>query len=161
MTTQIYKIMNDIYDTWNKFFFLNKKKLFIFSIFTFSKQSFLGIFDFLTQNTPKLQKWFKKRPKSWIALLSFTFHQKKSTFWPFFSDLWHGIAQISPLLEKVTLESRLTRWYWQAQVGSLKIFFGKQSSSTPFIYERSIDGSLTRHDGFHVLWRSKDSKRGS
>ena len=29
-----------------------------------------------------------------IALISFKFHQKKSTFWrwPFFSDLWHGIG---------------------------------------------------------------------
>ena len=29
-----------------------------------------------------------------FALLSFTFHFKKSTFrcWPFFSDLWHAIA---------------------------------------------------------------------
>ena len=39
---------------------------------------------------------FKNGKNCPFALLSFTFHQKKSTFWrwPFFSDLWHGIAQV-------------------------------------------------------------------
>ena len=52
-----------------------KKKL---SIFTFSKQSFLGILDFGAQNTPKLQKQFIKRPKSSNCLIIFHISSKKN-----------------------------------------------------------------------------------
>ena len=60
---------------------------------------FFGNFWFLAKNTPKLQKLFKKRPKSSICLIIFHISSKKSSFWhwPFFSDLWHGIAHLSPL----------------------------------------------------------------
>ena len=84
---------NDIYAISNKLFNLNFF-LFFLLIFTFSKQSFLGIFDFWLK-TPQNYKSFSKNGQNHqFALLSFTFNKKKSTFWcwPFFSDLWHGIA---------------------------------------------------------------------
>ena len=56
-----------------------EKKLFS-SIFTFSKQSFLGIFFIFGKNTPKLQKLFKNGQNHQFALLSFTFHQKNPLF---------------------------------------------------------------------------------
>ena len=56
------------------------KKKNISSIFTFSKQSFLGIFDFW-QKTPQNYKSCSKNGQNHrFALLSFKFHQKKSTF---------------------------------------------------------------------------------
>ena len=51
-------------------------------------------FWFLAKNTPKLQELFKKRSKSLICPIIFHISLKKFIFqrWPFFSDLWHGIA---------------------------------------------------------------------
>ena len=49
-----------------------KKKHFFASIFTFSKQSFLGNFDY--------KICFKKGQNHQFALFSFIFHKKKLTF---------------------------------------------------------------------------------
>ena len=50
-------------------------------IFTFSKQSFLKIFDLGQKNTPKLHKLLKKNcPNHKIALLSFTIPEKNPLF---------------------------------------------------------------------------------
>ena len=57
-----------------------KKNFFSSSIFTFSKQSFLGIFDF-GQKTPQNYKSCSKNGQNHqFALLSFKFHQKKLLF---------------------------------------------------------------------------------
>ena len=57
-----------------------KKHIFFLSIFTFSKQSFLGI-SYFWQKTPQNYKSCSKNGQNHqFALLSFTFHQKKSTF---------------------------------------------------------------------------------
>ena len=86
---------NDIYDTWNKWFNLKKKTIY-FSIFTLLKQSFFGYFDFWLKTPRNFKSCSKNGQNHEFTLLSFTFHQKKSTFWrwPFFSELWHGIVQL-------------------------------------------------------------------
>ena len=74
-----------------------EKKIFVFLNFHFFKIVIFGYFSFWAKNTQKIQKKCSKNgPNHQIALLSFTFHQKKSTFrhWPFFLDLWHGIAPL-------------------------------------------------------------------
>ena len=77
----------------NKLFNLFKKTFFFISIFTFSKQSFLGTFHFWLK-TPQNYKSCSKTAKI-IRLPYYLSHFiKKSNFWcwPFFSDFWHGIA---------------------------------------------------------------------
>ena len=69
-----------IYDIWNKLFILQKKTFFSSSIFTFSKTVIFGYFWFLAKNIPKLQKLFKKRPKSSICLIIFQISSKKIHF---------------------------------------------------------------------------------
>ena len=60
--------------------FIFKKKHFLFAIFTFSKQSFLGILDFW-QKTPQNYKSCSKNGQNHqFALMSFKFHQKKIHF---------------------------------------------------------------------------------
>ena len=54
------------------------KKCFFSSIFTFSKQLFLGIFLIFAKKHPKWQKLLKKRPKLSIWLIIFHISLKKS-----------------------------------------------------------------------------------
>ena len=49
-------------------------------IFTFSKQSFLGIFDFWFETHPNYKSCSKNGQNHQFALLSFTFHTKKIHF---------------------------------------------------------------------------------
>ena len=51
--------------------------LFFFN-FHFFKTVIFGYFWFLAKNTPKLQKLFKKRQKSWICLIIFHISSKKN-----------------------------------------------------------------------------------
>ena len=53
---------------------------FFFSIFTFSKQSILGIFDFWLKTPPNYKICSKNGQNHQFALLSFTFHKKKIHF---------------------------------------------------------------------------------
>ena len=50
------------------------------SIFTFSKQSFLGIFDFWLKTPQNFKSCLKNGQNHQFALLSFTFHQKNPLF---------------------------------------------------------------------------------
>ena len=79
-----------------------------FSIFTFLKRSFLGIFDFWLKTPPNCKSCSKNGRNHQFALLSFTFHKKKSTFWrwPFSSDLWHGIAHLNHPINQKTLQKK-------------------------------------------------------
>ena len=72
-----------------------KNLLFLLQFSLFQNSHFWGgVFG--QKNTPKLQKMFKKGQNHQFALISFTFHQQKIHFLTltFFSDLWHGIAQL-------------------------------------------------------------------
>ena len=58
--------------------FLNLEEKNIFLIFTFSKQSYFGIFFYFWLKTPQNYKSCSKNGQNHeFALLSFTFHQKK------------------------------------------------------------------------------------
>ena len=76
-----------------------KKKHIFSSTFTFSKQSFLGNFDFWLKTRQNYKSCSKNDQNHQFALLSFTFDKKKSTIshWPFFSDLWHWIAHTNDI----------------------------------------------------------------
>ena len=90
-----------------------QKKNFFFSIFTFLKRSFLGILDFWLKTSQNYMSCSKNSQNHQFALLSFTFLFKKKTIfwrWPFFSDLWHGIAHT------------MTCFYLKVQMKSIKDF---------------------------------------
>ena len=72
-----------------------KKNCMVFN-FHFKNKFFLGIYNFGPKTSKNDKNCAKNSQNHQIAFLSFTFHPKKSTFWhwPFFSDLWHGIAHI-------------------------------------------------------------------
>ena len=54
--------------------------LLLFSIFTFSKWSFLGIFHFWLKTPPHCKSCSKNGQNHQFALLSFTFHKKNPLF---------------------------------------------------------------------------------
>ena len=72
-----------------------KKKTFIFFKFSLFQNSHFWVFLIFGKKHPKITKVVQKTAK--IINLPYylsNFIKKKSTFrrWPFFSDLWHGIA---------------------------------------------------------------------
>ena len=79
-----------------------KKKHFFFN-FHFLKTVIFGYFWFLAKKHPKITKVVQKTNK--IINLPYypsNFIKKKSTFWhwPFFSDLWHGIAHVKDIYRR-------------------------------------------------------------
>ena len=63
----LYMIFDISFSIFNFFFFF-------FSIFPFSKQSYLGIFDFWLKTPPNYKSCSKNGQNHQFALLSFTFH---------------------------------------------------------------------------------------
>ena len=103
----------------------------------------MGIFGFWLKH-PKITKIVKKKqPKSSICLIIFHISLKNPTFWrwPFFSNLWHGIAlktccihqdflptlHLTPytLYTDTFLWPWLTGWYWADTVCSWNIDTGQ------------------------------------
>ena len=118
----------------------NKKKS---STFTFSKQSFLEIFDFWLKTPQKYKSCSKNGQNHHFALLSFTFHQKKSTFqhWPFFSDLWHGITQAEGYIWQYIPPLVLIRiQYIIIKVGILRFSLPIQAASKGYISQYTPQG---------------------
>ena len=73
---------------------------FSFSISTFSKQSFLGIFDFWLKTPPNYKSCSKNGQNHQFALLSFTF-QKKNPLFDF--DLFSRTFDMELPIRMVTL----------------------------------------------------------
>ena len=104
-----------------------------FSQFSLFQNSIFWVFFYFWLKTPPNYKSCSKTGKNHqFALLSFTFHKKNSTFWrwPFFSDLWHGIALYEKDAFKINFGHRQVpklenAWKWKC------MFYGWGTLQSP------------------------------
>ena len=118
----IFEISFSIFNFFSSFFY-----------FHFFKWVIFAYFCFLAKTPPNCKSYFKKkRSKSWICTIIFHISLKKSIFWrwPFFSDLWHGIAlysfqytnhlidtiHVKAFIKQIILKVEVSNLNWQTKV---------------------------------------------